>query len=296
MQTTPEKEQKHVQHTYLRALVACLLMFNVIRLGSALLKSPFRLETSMSLKNVSSVTTTQNSTNSSSVHNESSSPQKINSTSSTRTMNLLYGLSGNLTGFMDEFEVSLKSVLLNSPLDYDLAIHLIVDELAHVAASHRILQTANLEGSLWRNNITIQFYPVQMATARRWIQEKITAALPGKSLDARITIGGYFRMFADELLPRGLGNLIYLDNDVVIMANLQDFWRSFEATNTFNEQRFMYHNGCSGFMVIDFDRFHIFWRYLPQIPLERIDNAGDQHLIGLVSHFFANTTGQLPPE
>ena len=75
--------------------------------------------------------------------------------SSTSGIHLLYGLAGNLTGFLDEFEVSLKSVLLNSPLDYNLTIHLIVDEVAHAAASHRILHQAQLEGSVWRNAITI---------------------------------------------------------------------------------------------------------------------------------------------
>ena len=225
--------------------------------------------------------------------------------SSTSGIHLLYGLAGNLTGFLDEFEVSLKSVLLNSPLDYNLTIHLIVDEVAHAAASHRILHQAQLEGSVWRNAITIQFYPVQTATVQQWIQKKIATILPGKKLDSRITIGGYFRMFADELLPPGLGKVIYLDNDVVIMANLQELWRSVEATTASEEakeakganaHRFLYHNGCSGFMIINFDRFHLFWHYLERIPLNRISHAGDQQLISRVSQFFPNTTGRLSPE
>jgi len=54
MQTPPHERLKHLQQTLLRALVACLLIVNIVRLGFDLLKSQFWLETTMlSIKSVS---------------------------------------------------------------------------------------------------------------------------------------------------------------------------------------------------------------------------------------------------
>ena len=38
-----------------------------------------------------------------------------------RTVNVLFGMQGNNTAFIDEWEVALKSILLNAPVDARLA-------------------------------------------------------------------------------------------------------------------------------------------------------------------------------
>ena len=52
-----------------------------------------------------------------------------------------------------------------------------------------------VEVSLWRNNATVQFYPVQMATAEHGVQETIAAALPGLSNHHWCLLS----LFADDL-------------------------------------------------------------------------------------------------
>ena len=46
-------------------------------------------------------------------------------------VHILYCLSGNASGFLSEFSVSLKSVLLNAPLDSNMTVHIISDRDAH---------------------------------------------------------------------------------------------------------------------------------------------------------------------
>jgi hypothetical protein len=48
-----------------------------------------------------------------------------------QSVHVLYGLSGNAPGLLREFEVSLKSVLLNAPIHSNLTIHITADQNAY---------------------------------------------------------------------------------------------------------------------------------------------------------------------
>ena len=45
------------------------------------------------------------------------------------TIHLAFGLSGNHPGFLSEFEVALKSVLLHAPLDRNMHVHIVAIEM-----------------------------------------------------------------------------------------------------------------------------------------------------------------------
>ena len=45
-------------------------------------------------------------------------------------LHILFGLSGNHPGFFAEVEVALKAVLLHAPLDRNMTIHVMADDLA----------------------------------------------------------------------------------------------------------------------------------------------------------------------
>ena len=45
-------------------------------------------------------------------------------------LHVAFGLSGNHPGFLAEFQVALKSVLLNSPLERDLFVHILADNVS----------------------------------------------------------------------------------------------------------------------------------------------------------------------
>ncbi len=57
------------------------------------------------------------------------------------TVNVVFGLSGNDSGFLAEFEVALKSKLLNAPLQSKLAIHIMADSSAYVALGLIFIRT-----------------------------------------------------------------------------------------------------------------------------------------------------------
>lgn len=52
---------------------------------------------------------------------------RIDNNHNNNHVHVLYGLSGNEPGVLHEFEVSLKSVLLNAPIHSDLTIHIMAD-------------------------------------------------------------------------------------------------------------------------------------------------------------------------
>ena len=85
--------------------------------------------------------------------------QKEDSNEESHKVHVMYGLSGNSTDVFSEFEVSLKSLLLNAPVDYPLAIHLLVDGDAKKGVE-TILSKAQLEGSHWRHSIAVNLYDV----------------------------------------------------------------------------------------------------------------------------------------
>jgi len=82
----------------------------------------------------------------------SSSSNSVLSTDPSATVHVLYGLHGNRTGFLDQWEVNLKSTLLNAPLDHPLHVHMIVNTDAEYAIRHR-LSKAGLVGSVDEANI-----------------------------------------------------------------------------------------------------------------------------------------------
>ncbi|GFH56758.1 hypothetical protein CTEN210_13234 [Chaetoceros tenuissimus] len=62
--------------------------------------------------------------------------QKVDTSSSTKIsatpdFNIVFGLSGNHSGFLAEFKVALKSVFINAPIDHGMNIHVIGDEEAY---------------------------------------------------------------------------------------------------------------------------------------------------------------------
>ena len=73
------------------------------------------------------------------------------------TFHVLFGMMGEAPSLYDAWEVSLKSVLVNAPTDVDMHVHVICSQDAHNVVQEKIKE-AELEGSRWRNQITISSY------------------------------------------------------------------------------------------------------------------------------------------
>jgi len=113
----------------------------------------------------------------------------------------------------------------------------------------------------------------------------VSASLPYRGIrpGERVGVGGLFRLFANEILPNGTGPILYLDNDVVVFANLNEI-------NAIIDPQYMYQVGylkdvCSGLMILNVDRFHRFWPELRKLPFHKMPyngKIGDQKMLALV--------------
>lgn len=74
--------------------------------------------------------------------------------------NVLYRSTGTKESLYDAWDVSLKSVLVNAPVDASMEMHVTCSQEACAFVKKRV-KDAELEGSLWRNQITITLYNVE---------------------------------------------------------------------------------------------------------------------------------------
>jgi hypothetical protein len=111
-----------------------------------------------------------------------------------RTVHVLYGLSGDHSGFFSEFEISLKSVLMNSPLDSNLKVHIMADQKAYTALADGF---DRIQIATWktRNQVTVETYNVQ-TNVKKW-QQAVREHLPTLG---RHTVGAFFFDFLRKRL------------------------------------------------------------------------------------------------
>ena len=107
-------------------------------------------------------------------------------------LNVLFCLSGNHTGFLAEFVVALKSVLLNAPIDTGMNIHVIGDQEARAALPNILNETQVLT---WHTRQPIQIHTYDITnlvkTIRNW---KYSICRNHKKIltDESHTIGTFF--------------------------------------------------------------------------------------------------------
>jgi len=290
------------------------------------------------------------STNSQHNHDPSS---PTNPKKKPRTVHLLSGLYGNTTGFMEQWEVNFKSSLINAPLDHPLHLHLIVNGAAQQAVLQRLTEKMRIQNFNTRQPLTISLYNVD-ALHEEWTAF-LLSKFRGKGLEQYYPMGVYYRLLAYQVIlpycnsPTTQNNtqrkfqtdsivgsssnttvvdpkeritsvnpVLYMDADVVVLANLNDLWRNvlhdqdddkYNTTNmevdatsnnnsTTNAQYpFLQWSSTwpnSGFAIYYMQRMPTFWKLLDSLP--EISHTNDQSLLGQVHDAFPNATGTLPRE
>jgi hypothetical protein len=141
---------------------------------------------------------------------------------------VLLSLSGNHSGFLGEFEVALKSILLHAPVDNPLTIHIIADAPAYNALPDIIVSKADLRHWTTRTLLKITVYNVESRQEewRRRIESRMALAnnlIKGSLF--RHTVGAYFRLFAGEVLPSTVETVVYIDTDTVLLSSLDGIWK-----------------------------------------------------------------------
>eukprot|EP00980_Cylindrotheca_fusiformis_P013861 scaffold3596_cov126-Cylindrotheca_fusiformis.AAC.19 len=222
-------------------------------------------------------------------------------TSKDSTMNVVVGIhldgKRNQTGFMDEWEVHFKSILIHAPLDFDLHVHAIVNRRAVESIQQRVRRNG-LNRFRFRNQVQLTCYIVDNYDTE-W-EELIynkTNKTPFQSAKGIYTIGAYYRLMADRVLPKHLVNVIYLDTDVVINSNFNAL-QPYLDSRVHSEWIQIGKTYCSGFLIINLKEFpKQFWDTIDHLAAINTNFAGvhDQYLLRLVrEHLSTNSTGILP--
>lgn len=220
---------------------------------------------------------------------------------------ILYALSGNHSGFLAEFEVSLKSILLNLPTtqNSNTTIHIMADQPAHEALSKLIFDTAQLQDAITASPLTIATYNIQEHQdkwSHRIETRMAVAANMTKVSMYRHTIGTFYRLLCGDVLPPTVGEVLYLDVDAIVLANLEGLWQRHvvRSTNIY----FQWGKArCAGYIILRPSKMEDVWRLYQKIPektIRRILNArpvpDDQHVFNAVHTVFPNVSATLPPE
>ena len=211
----------------------------------------------------------------------------------TSSVHVLMALSGNAEGVLAEWEVALKSVLLNAPTASLLHIHILVDDLAEHAVGSKLNQTM-LNHSKWPTSIQISVYNVETRIAA-WRAE--VQRVSGHVSDLH-TFGTYYRLFAHTVLEKtsDVTHVLYMDTDVVVLQNLDALWQH-ELRN--QDRMFVWGDSqCAGFLILNLERMVEFWETFPKLNNSGITNWGsdDQVLLRLAARERPEWFGRLPPE
>eukprot|EP00574_Skeletonema_japonicum_P002978 CAMPEP_0201721722 /NCGR_PEP_ID=MMETSP0593-20130828/6330_1 /ASSEMBLY_ACC=CAM_ASM_000672 /TAXON_ID=267983 /ORGANISM="Skeletonema japonicum, Strain CCMP2506" /LENGTH=341 /DNA_ID=CAMNT_0048212585 /DNA_START=39 /DNA_END=1064 /DNA_ORIENTATION=- len=213
-----------------------------------------------------------------------------------------FGLSGNHPGFLAEFEVALKSVLLNAPLERNISIHILADQEAF-ASLKGIFNRTELSTWLTRNPTEIHAHDVtpDVPQMKREIYDVFKAHTPNLGSDwiHGHTMGAYFRLFLERFVSKtSAKHILYLDTDVVIMANLEALWGLVER----QQLNALFHwgkNMCSGFVVMNLQRMN---KILPLAKGSSFTDADgtmfpfrDQSILQAVNISYPNEVNILPP-
>jgi len=187
-------------------------------------------------------------------------------------IHVMFGLSGNHSGFLSEFEVALKSVLLNAPLERNLSVHILADQDAYNSL-HEIFNRTKLSSWVTRNPVEIYAYNVspELPSLQRKITELFRKAMNRPDFRHQEatkihTIGTFFRLFAHHFVPPTVKHLLYIDTDVVIMANLEELWQQVERAPDA-----LFHWGagmCAGFVVMNAPRLEDIWTLAQNASME----------------------------
>lgn len=209
-------------------------------------------------------------------------------------MHIMYGLCGNHTGFLSEFEVSLKSVLLNAPHHRDTHIHILADREAYEALSS-VLNETQVDGIPWWRNITITYYNVEphIEDWKRQLRANTRDVL-GAKYKHRHTFGAYFRLFSHQVLPSVVDYALYLDTDGIALANLAQVWQYAPKPKTNTTETILVTAGrCDGVMLINVRKLDTFWRHVSAIQWDRKSLWGDNAMVNVVRAMFPGSVATL---
>jgi hypothetical protein len=175
-------------------------------------------------------------------------------------IHIVLALSGNNPGFFGEFKVALKSILLSAPHNRDTHVHIISDQKAYDYLP-TVWEDTKVDGMEWWRNVTIFPYNVE-SQLPQW----------AKVLKNRTNMdlhGTYYRLFANKVLPTNVEFALYLDVDVIVLANLNHLFQDLpHDLESLEDKPLMIMagaedgGGCAGVMLVNIAKLDKFWEHV----------------------------------
>lgn len=224
---------------------------------------------------------------------DASSQQKKEQKKQRKLIQVMYGIAGDADDTLHEFEVSLRSMLMASPTDSDLTIHILTDQAAYDALDDIFKRSEVASWSL-RNQVTIQTYNLQ---AR--VQEFTDFIVSKTRTDMNYSINkhsiaNYFGLLASKVIKPSSGFILNLDTDVIVMADLEGLWKHVDKSSLFQWST----NG--GFVIFNLDRQNEIWQHIGDF--EKVTSSktnghiGDQRLMDMINISYPEKVALLPDE
>lgn len=203
------------------------------------------------------------------------------------TINVLMCMSGAGEGFLEETKVAIKSVILNAPHQGALNLFIMADQAAYDALPKMF---GNISLQQWWCPLSFHVINVESHT-KGWDQE-IENVSKTEMVDRLHTVGTYFRLFMNRVLPSDVKHVLYMDPDVIVTANLVNLWNN--ATRD-DKTLFSWRRETAGFMMIR--NTPELWELVAQINPHDLPKVAfnDQKILLLIAQEHPDRVNELPP-
>ena len=189
--------------------------------------------------------------------NQATHTQAADVTGDQDAVRVLLTIAGNRSEYLELFNVVLRSTLLTTAMSTrPLEVHVMANTAGHDAVLE-LLNTANLIGSTWPCQVTITVHNVE-AFEHLWTDAiKKTVNTDRARYSERKSIGGFYRLFPHDALGKK-GHVLYLDLDLVVLADLGAVWDLRDPTKLvqwgdYGEDNFPA-TQTSGFMILNLEK------------------------------------------
>jgi hypothetical protein len=212
-------------------------------------------------------------------------------------VHVVYGLSGDNSGFIGEFEISLKSVLLNSPIHSDLTVHVMADKKA-VGALRDVFNRSQISTWHTRNHVRLQVYNIESKIPSWKRRIKSMTKIPIKQvMGGTHTVGAFFRLFLQDVLHTSVNHALYIDPDVVVTAPLDGLWKHVDRNATFQWGDLK----CSGFIILNVPKLDHLWHLASKLDLNKASvelrqAKNDQLIFRAINRSHPEIVSMLPKE
>jgi hypothetical protein len=121
--------------------------------------------------------------------------------------------------------------------------------------------------------------------------------IPMHVMGAVHTVGTFFRLFVQDVVPSSVNHALYMDSDIVLMAPLDGLWKHVDRNSTFQWGE----SQCAGFIVLNVPKLDHLWHLVSNMDLhnaskELKQEKNDQLIFQAINRSHPEIVSMLPKE